>query len=46
MFRAKTGVAAHLNEIESYTHFTHCNGYVLQSAVGEAIKAMNNERHS
>ena len=39
MVGAKTGVAAHINEIELHTHLTHCHGYSLQSAVCKAIKA-------
>ena len=35
-----TGVAKHINEIESHAHLTHCHGYTLQLAVGETIKAI------
>ena len=35
-----TGVAKHINEIESHAHLTHCHGYTLQLAVGETIKTI------
>ena len=35
----KTGVATHINEIESHVHLIHCHGHALQLAVGETIKA-------
>ena len=40
MVGAKTGVATHINEIESHAHLTHCNGHVPQLAFGETIKAI------
>ena len=40
MVGAKTGVATHINEIESHAHLLHCHGYALQLAVGETIKAI------
>ena len=38
MVGAKTGMATHLNEIESHAHLTHCNGHTLQ--LSETIKAV------
>ena len=35
-----TGVATHINEIESRDHLTHCHGYTLQLAVGETTEAI------
>ena len=40
MVGAKTGVASHINEIESHAHLTHCHGTALQLVVGESIKAI------
>ena len=40
MVGAKTGVATRINEIESRFHLTHCQGYAIQLAVGETIKAI------
>ena len=40
MVGAITGVATHINEIESHAHLTHCHGYTLQLAVCETIKTM------
>ena len=40
MVGAKTGVATHVNDIESHAHLTHCHGRALQLAVGETIKAI------
>ena len=40
MVGAKTGVAKHINEIESHAHLTHCYGHALHLAVGETIKAI------
>ena len=30
MVPAKIEVGAHVNEIESHTHLTHCHGHALQ----------------
>ena len=38
MIGAKTGVATHINEIESHAHLTHYLGHALQLVVGETIK--------
>ena len=35
-----TGVATHINEIESRDYLTHCHGYTLQLAVGETTEAI------
>ena len=40
MVGAITGVATHINEIESHAHLTHCHGYTLQLAVCETIKTI------
>ena len=40
MVGAKTGVATHINEIESHAHLTHYHGHALQLVVGETIKAI------
>ena len=40
MVVAKTGVATHINEIESHVHLTHYPGHALQLVVGETIKAI------
>ena len=40
MVGAKTGVATHINQIESHTHLTHCHGHAPQLADGETIKAI------
>ena len=40
MVGAKTGVATHINEIESHANLTHCHGHGLQLAVGDTIKAI------
>ena len=40
MIGAKTGVATHINEIESHAHLTHYHGHALQLVVGETIKAI------
>ena len=40
MFGAKTGVATHINEIESHAHLTHYHGHALQLVVGKTIKAI------
>ena len=40
MVGAKTGVAIHINEIESHAHLTHCHGHTLHLAVGETIKSI------
>ena len=40
MFGAKTGVATHINEIESHAHLTHNHGHTLPLVVGETIKAI------
>ena len=40
MVGAITGIATHINEIETHAHLTHCHGYTLQLAVGETIKAI------
>ena len=37
---AKTGVATHINGIESHAHLTHYHGHALQLVVGETIKAI------
>ena len=39
MVGAKTGVATHVNEIDSHTHLTHYHGHALQLVVHETIKA-------
>ena len=39
MVGAMTGVAKHINEIESHVHLTHRHGHVLQLAVSDTIKA-------
>ena len=44
MVGAKTGVAAHINEIELHEHLTHCYGQALQLAVSETIKAIKRMR--
>ena len=36
---AKTGVATHINKIESYAYLIHCHVNALQFVVGETIKA-------
>ena len=36
---AKTGVATHINGIESHAHLTHYHGHALQLVVGENTKA-------
>ena len=46
MIGAKTGVATHINEIESHAHLTHYHGHALQLVVGETISNKNNKRHS
>ena len=46
MVAAKIGVAAHINEIESHPHLTHCHGHALQLAVDETIKTKEIMRHS
>ena len=40
MVGAKTGVATHINEMESHAHLTHYHGHALQLVVGETIKAI------
>ena len=40
MVGAKTGVATHINEMESHAHLTHYHGDALQLVVGETIKAI------
>ena len=40
MVGAKTGVATHINEIESNAHLTHYPGQAIQLVVGETIKAI------
>ena len=40
MVGAKTGVATHVNEIESHAHLTHCHGHSLKLVVSETIKAV------
>ena len=40
MVGTKTGVATHINEIESYAHLTHYHGRTLQLVVSETIKAI------
>ena len=40
MVRAKTGVAIHINQIESHACLAHCHGHTLQLAVGKNIKAI------
>ena len=40
MVCAKTGVATHINEIESRADLTHCHGHALKLVVGETIKAI------
>ena len=40
MFGAKTGVATHINEIESHAYLTHYHGHALQLVVSETIKAI------
>ena len=40
MFGAKTGVATHINEIESHAYLTHYHGHALQLVVGKTIKAI------
>ena len=40
MVGAYTGVATHINEIESHAHLTHYHGHALQLVVDEAIKAI------
>ena len=40
MVVAKTRVATHTNEIESYAHLTHYHGHALQLVVGETIKTI------
>ena len=40
MFGPKTGVATHINEIESHAHLSHYHGHTLQLVVGENIKAI------
>ena len=44
MVGAKTGVATHTNEIESYAHLTHHHGHALQLVLGETIKAIKKTR--
>ena len=46
MVGAKTGVATHINEIESHAHLTHRYGHALQLAVGETIKAIKIMRYT
>ena len=38
MIGAKTGVATHINEIESHAHLTHYHGHALETI--KAIKIM------
>ena len=40
MVDAKTGVATHINDIQTHARLTHCHGHALQLAVGETIKAI------
>ena len=40
MVGAITGVATHINEIESHAHLTYCHGHAAQLVVGETIKAI------
>ena len=40
MVGTKTGVATHINEIESHAHLTHYHGHALQLVVSETIKAI------
>ena len=40
MVGAKTGVATHINEIESHAHLTHYHGHALQLVLGENIKTI------
>ena len=40
MAGSKAGIVTHINEIESHAHLTHCHCYVLQSAIGQTIKAI------
>ena len=40
MVGSKSGVATHINEIESHAHLTHYHGHALQFFVGETIKAI------
>ena len=40
MVGAKTGVATHINKMESHAHLTHYHGHALQLVVGETIKAI------
>ena len=40
MVGAKTGVATHINEIESHAHLTHYHGHALRLVVDETIKAI------
>ena len=40
MVGAITGVATHINEIDTHAYLTHCHGYTLQLAVGETIKVI------
>ena len=46
MVGAKTGVATHINEIESHAHLTHYHGHALPLVVGEAIKVIKIMSHS
>ena len=40
MVVAKIRVTAHINEIESHAHSTHCHGHALQLAVDKTIKTI------
>ena len=40
MVSAKTGVATHINEMESHANLTQCHGHTLQLAVGDTVKAI------
>ena len=46
MVGAMTGVATHINEIESHVYLTHYHGHALQLVVGEAIKTIKIMRGS